>query len=143
MASGTVTEAKVLTALVSHGLAVFFPFDADEAYDLLVDLKDGRFVRVQCKTGRERRGCVLFNACSTDHGRGRQSYTGRADVFGVWCETRDEVYVLDVAVVPQFVGSLRLRPTRNNQASGIRWAADHTVDRWVASLGSAEREVAA
>ncbi len=135
MASGTLTEAKVLTALAERDLSVFLPFDADEPYDLLVDLRDGRFVRVQCKTGRERGGCIVFNACSTDHGRGRRSYQGRADVFGVWCQGRDEVYVVPVADVPRFLGSLRLVPARNNQAKGVRWAADHTLGAWVASLG--------
>jgi len=143
MASGTLCEIEVAAALVRHDLLVARPLDPDGAYDLLVDLDDGRFVRVQCKSGRVVKGAVVFNAHGTDHGRGVGSYLGRADVFAVYCQQVDEVFVVPVLPTHRRMMSLRLVPTRNNQASGIRWAADHTVDRWVASLGSAEREVAA
>jgi hypothetical protein len=33
-----------------------------------------------------------------------------------------------------YLGSLRLRPTRNNQRLGIRFAADYSFENWIAGL---------
>jgi hypothetical protein len=115
------------------GLVVLLPFSQHLPYDLVVHLPDGRFVRVQCKTGRERGGCVLFNSASTDHGRGRIDYRGRADVLAVYCPTLDEVYVVPVDEAAGYVTSLRVRPSRNNQRRGVRAADDHTLERWAAA----------
>lgn len=131
---GDLTEAAVLHAFVAAGLDVLVPWRQDSAYDLAVSLDGESFFRVQCKSGRERDGCVIFNCHSTDHGSGPRDYHGRADVFAVSCPTRDEVYVLDVQTTPKRGAWLRLTPSRNNQVRGIRFAADHTVERWVERL---------
>ena len=125
------TEAVVLTAFVERGWQVWIPWAADSPFDLVASADGTEFVRVQCKSGRERDGRVLFNSAGTDHGRGRLHYRDRADVLAVWCPTVGEVYVVDVHEAPGYVTSLRLRPTRNNQARGVRFAADHTIDRWI------------
>lgn len=127
---GDVTEAAILTAFVRLDVAVLLPWRADLPYDLVVTADHQTFLRVQCKSGRERGGCVLFNSAGTDHGRGRQHYRGRADLLAVWCPTLDEVYVVPVDEAAGFVTSLRVRPSRNNQTRGIRHAADYTVERW-------------
>ena len=130
---GDVTEAAVLAAFVRLELVVLLPWRQDLPYDLAVDRGD-RIIKVQCKSGRVRDGCVLFNSASTDHGRGRIDYRGRADVLAVWCPTVDEVFVVPVEEAAGYVTSLRLEPARNNQVRRIRMAADHTVDRWAAAL---------
>lgn len=108
------------------------PWGADGPYDLVVTCDDRVYLRVQCKSGREKRGCIVFNTHATDHGRGPQLYHGRADVFAVYAPSRDEVYVVEVADLGRS-GWLRLEPTKNNQARGVRFAADHTIDRWTAA----------
>jgi hypothetical protein len=128
---GDVTEGAVLGELTKLGMTVLVPFSSDLPYDLVVHLPDGSFVRVQCKTGRERGDCVLFNSASTDHGAGRQTYVGRADVFAVYCPTLDRVFVVPVEEAAGFVTSLRLRPARNNQRAGTRDAEEHALERWV------------
>jgi hypothetical protein len=133
---GDVTEAAVFAALVRHGLSVLLPFCADEPYDL-VDAGEGRFVRVQCKTGRERPGgTVEFNSLSTDHGRGSRSYVGRADVVGVYCPALERVFMVPVAEATRSKTHLRVRPARNGQARRVRRAEDFDVARWVEQLGS-------
>jgi len=52
---GTRTEAVVLAELVKRGYRVLLPFGHNHRYDLVLDV-EGRFVRVQCKTGRLSRG---------------------------------------------------------------------------------------
>ena len=129
---GEVTEGAVLGELTKLGLTVLVPFSSDLPYDLVVHLPDGRFVRVQCKAGRERGDCVMFNSAATDHGSGRQDYRGRADVFAVWCPTLDRVFVVPVEAAARVVTSLRLRPARNGQRLRTREADEFAIERWVA-----------
>ena len=125
---GTVGEAGVLNALIQRGFEVLVPFGEGLPYDLVVPVRD-EFLRVQCKTAWANRGCLLFNAYATDHGRGPISYDGRADLFGVYFPPEASVFLVPIGDVTQ-AGRLRLEPTRNNQQRRIRWAADYAIDRW-------------
>ncbi len=125
---GNATEAAVLGAFIQRGFDVLVLFGGGQPYDLVVDLGANSFLRVQCKTARPVDGCVVFNGRSTDHGRGRMTYDGLADVFGAYFSPTRTVYVVPVA--PNFAPRLRLRPARNNQKRGIRLAADFEIDRW-------------
>jgi hypothetical protein len=136
MGSGEACEAAVLQAFVTLGFPVLLPFGASLPFDLAVQTRDGAFVRVQCKTGRRRDGCVVFNSCSTDHGSGRRDYRDRADVFGVWCQATSEVYVLPVELAATRATRLRLTRPANGRRRGVRWAADHLIDRWAASAAA-------
>ncbi len=78
----------------------------------------------------------MFNTCSTDHGSGRQPYTGRADVIAVHVSQNEDIFVIPVGECPSFQGMLRLTPPQNNQRRGIRFAADYTLDNWIESLAS-------
>lgn len=95
----------------------------------MVHLAGNCFTRVQCKTGRVRKGALVFNCKSTDHGRGPGTYLGLADLFGVYCPTTDSVYLVPVRDVPTSYAYLRIEAPRNNQQSGIRYAADYDIDR--------------
>jgi hypothetical protein len=119
---GNTTEAAVLRALVERDFAVLVPFGEGHPYDLVIHVEGTRFVRVQCKTARVQKGCLILNSRSTDHSRGAGTYLGLADVFGLYCPPTDQVYLVPVADVPTSQAYLRLEPTRNNQRRGIRWA---------------------
>lgn len=129
--SGNAGEATVLAALARRGFGVLVPFGEGQPYDLAVDLGDGMFVRVQCKTAWPRQGCIIFNSRSTDHGRGPQSYVGLADIFGVYFPPNQAVYLVPIDAVAQFEGRLRVEPTLNNQRRKIRQARDFEIDRWM------------
>ena len=73
---------------------------------------------------------MTFNGHRTDHPRGRRSYAGLADAFGVDYPPDESIYVLPVSELTCQVVSLRLEPTRNNQQLGIRFAAEYEIDRW-------------
>jgi hypothetical protein len=133
---GTIAEAAVRLALLEHGLRVLVPVGDIDPYDLVVHAPDDRFLRVQVKHGRVRGGCVISNACSTDHGRGRQSYAGRADVLAIYAAQLRRTWIVPVETAPRYAVSLRLEPARNNQVTGTRPAADFTLERWAAALTS-------
>jgi hypothetical protein len=132
--TGNASEAAVLNALVGRGLNVLVPFGGGQPYDLVLDVGGGGFVRVQCKTAWSREGCILFNGRTTDHGRGRLSYLGSADLFGVHFPNDGSVYLLPVSEVPVYVVRLRITPTRNNQRRGVRIAADYAIERWTVEM---------
>jgi hypothetical protein len=134
---GNAAEAAVLNALIRAGLMVLMPFGDGTPYDLVVDTSQ-TLIKVQVKCGRIRDNCIVFNSCGTDHGRGRMSYLGRADVFGVHAPQLDRVFVVPVEGCAQLQARLRLTPPRNNQTRRIRFASDYAVESWARSLPRAD-----
>ncbi len=132
---GNAAEAAVLNELIFAGVGVLVPFGGGFAFDLCAVVPPvGDIVRIQVKCGRLRDGCILFNSCSTDHGRGRQNYEARADLIAVYVRESRSVYIVPVDECPSFIGVLRLHPPRNNQRRGIRFAEDYSLEAWLKGL---------
>ena len=128
---GTRSEAAVLSDLVQLGFEVLLPWGHNHRYDLVVDLGH-RFVRVQVKTARVEAGCLLFNTQSIRTNSGAKAVLQRydasqIDVFAAYSPMLRRTYVVPVEDVPSH-GRLRLTPTANNQAKGVRWASDYALD---------------
>jgi PD-(D/E)XK endonuclease len=126
---GQRTEAIVLAELVKRGHRVLVPFGTNHRYDFVLDTPDG-FLRVQCKTGRLRRGVIHFNTISVRSNTKetfRRSYHGEADLFRVYCPETDRVYAVDIEEAASGQGALRVAPTANHQAKSVRWASDHEL----------------
>ena len=130
---GNAVEAEILGALIGRGFAVLIPFGGGHPYDLVMHLRANEFLRIQCKSARRAEGRLLFNSCSTDHGRGRLPYTGLADLFGIYCADIPGVFLVPVKEAAGFVSTLRLTPPRNNQRSRVRLAADYEIGQWTPS----------
>ncbi len=119
---GNLSEARVLAAFVGAGYLVSVPFGSGHKYDFVVD-DSKRLLRVQCKTGRVKNNGLLFNAYSqSGNGGVKMSYRGLADLFAVLNPEDDKVYLIPVDEVGVTDVSLRLAPTLNGQAQGVRWA---------------------
>jgi hypothetical protein len=126
---GELSELIVGAALVRAGYHVAVPLGENHRYDLIVE-KAGTLSRVQVKTGRLRKGAILFNCYSVNsHKAGRlRTYRGSIDFFGVYCPDVKSVYLVPVADVPRnCYGSLRWSPPKNRQHSKIRWAEQYLV----------------
>jgi hypothetical protein len=131
---GDHSQAMVLARLVQAFPQVLVPFGENCRYDLVIAEGD-RFIRVQCKTGRLRKGVITFHASSLTyhHPRNRGTryhshhYRDQADMFGVYCPELDKVYLVPVEEVGINQGSLRVESTKNNQVRKIRWARDYEV----------------
>jgi hypothetical protein len=135
IAQGNAAEAAVLHALAGARIHVLVPFGDGLAFDLAaVAPHDGTVLRIQVKSGRVRKGAVRFNACSSDHGNGRQHYRGRADFIAIHVQSLEQVFMVPVDDCPSFAGFLRLDAPRNNQRKGVRFAADYLFESWVASV---------
>jgi hypothetical protein len=125
---GKASEAVILAALVQLGKSVLIPWN-EERYDLAVD-EGNRLVRIQCKTGTLRNGCIVFKTCITDARRplGDGGYHGQIDAFGVYCPQTQRVYLVPIEVVPsKNFGYLRVEPPLNGQVWRIRWAREYEL----------------
>ncbi|MGH9944607.1 MAG: group I intron-associated PD-(D/E)XK endonuclease [Pyrinomonadaceae bacterium] len=112
---------RILAAFVAAGYFVSVPFGSGHKYDFVVDDSTCLF-RVQCKTGRVKNGVLLFNADSqSGNGSVKMSYRGLADLFAVLNPADGNVYLMPVNEVGVTEVSLRLTPTLNKQAQGVRW----------------------
>jgi hypothetical protein len=125
---GKTTEAMILAALAMLGKTILVPW-GEERYGLALD-DDGRFVRIQCKTGVLRNGCVVFKTCITDARRplGDGGYAGQVDAFAIYCPQLKRAFFVPIeAVTSPFLGYLRVEPPFNGQVRNIRWARDYEL----------------
>ncbi len=98
-ARGKRSEAKILSELVEAGKSVLIPW-GEERYDLALD-EGGRLVRIQCKTGILRGGCVDFKTCVADIRRplGDGGYHGQIEAFAVYCPQTNKSYLVPIEAV--------------------------------------------
>ena len=129
---GDRTTLAVMLVLRELGYGVLVPFGENTRYDLVID--DGNALRkVQCKTGRLRRGAVIWSMCSNyvHHPNPRirhRDYRGEVDFFGVYCAETGGVYLVPMTDLPlRREGALRVDPPRNNQRKFIRQAAKYEI----------------
>ena len=105
------------------------PFGDNSRYDLVVE-QDGKFTRIQCKTGKLKRGAIVFAVASSQYHRGgkRRSYRGQVDAFGVFCPDNAKTYIIPIDDLPIVrEGKLRLASPKNSQVKGIRWATQYEI----------------
>ena len=127
---GDVSELEVIIALTRSGKCLLRPLSAASRYDIAIDNGNGTLVRVQCKTGRLRKGRIVFRVCSTDARRHKGvPYHGQVDAFGVYCPETRLVYLVPMTAIADCgtMSALRVDATRNGQTKRIRLASDFLV----------------
>ncbi len=122
---GETTVAVIIAELMKAGKSVLEPVGDNKRYDLVVD-EDGRFITIQCKTGRYLKGCVEFRTCSNNWRTKKfKDYKGQIELFGVWCPEINKIYFVSVSAVGTSDAKLRIDPPKNGQKKNIRWAKDY------------------
>jgi hypothetical protein len=126
---GAVAEAEITAAALHLGLVVLSPLCEGGRYDLVIDT-GARLLRVQCKWA-SRQGDVLSARCVTSRhtpgGYVRSTYSAHeVDAVAVYAPDTDGCYLIPISEAEgRSTISLRLSPTRNNQATGVHWARDY------------------
>lgn len=126
---GAIAEAEITAAAIHLDLIVLWPVCEGGRYDLAIDTGT-RLLRLQCKWA-SRRGDVLNARCVTSRhtpaGYVRSTYcASEVDAIAVYSPDTGECYLIPIwEVEGHSTVSLRLSPTRNNQASRVRWARDY------------------
>lgn len=124
---GAQAEVAVATALMKAGRHVFVPvFSSHSRVDLVYLDDTGATRRVQCKASKLSGGVITFWACSNT-GKQRKDYRADVDEFGVYSAALNQVYLVPVTEAPSRMACLRLKPTRNSQQAGVRWAKHYLL----------------
>ena len=126
---GARSEAEILAALVAAGKTVLVPWGGHHRYDFVLEEGDGRFVRVQCKSGVYRSGCIYFRTASADRRRPNgDHYVGQVDAFAVYCPTLDASFLVPIEhVSARQLAALRISRPISGQMAGIRWARPYLL----------------
>lgn len=134
---GDISEIMVIGALIRAGYYVSIPFGENQRYDLIAE-KNNILYRIQVKSGRLRKGAILF-ACYSSHshrGGGLRRYDGEIEFFGVYCSEVDSVYLIPIADIAAWQWSLRIDPPKNSQSKKVRWASRYLLESGRGSGGS-------
>jgi hypothetical protein len=135
---GAAAEAAITAAVIQLGLTVLRPLCEGRRYDLIVDLEP-ELLRVQCKLAR-RVGGVLVVAAETcrftPNGHIRKPHSpAEIDAIAAYFPELHRSFLIPMAAFPaRRQISLRLEPTRNNQAEGVRWARDYELEAVIRRL---------
>lgn len=127
---GAVAEAAVAFEAAKLGIGVYRPL-SDERYDLIFDV-GSRLVRVQCKWASTRGDVIvvpLYSSRRTAQGLRRMCYTAdQVDAFAAYSPETERCYFAEFQEVGGLQAlNLRLRPSKNNQSAGVRWARDYEL----------------
>lgn len=125
---GAIAETAIAHEAIKLGIGVYHAY-GDERYDFVFDLRP-QLLRVQCKWAPLEGDVVilrLYSARRTAAGIRRSFYgSDEVDAFAFYCPATDRCYFVAMAEIPgRRQLRLRVNSTRNNQASGIRWAKDY------------------
>ncbi|MGO9319258.1 MAG: group I intron-associated PD-(D/E)XK endonuclease [Solirubrobacteraceae bacterium] len=126
---GAAAEAAITAMAIQLGLTVLRPLCEGRRYDLVIDLEPD-LLRVQCKMARRLSG-VLLVALQTNRytpgGYVSTSYTAaEIDAIAAYSPELHRGFLIPINEASgRRALHLRLDPTRNNQAQGIKWARDY------------------
>jgi hypothetical protein len=131
---GDRSTLAVMTALQQLGYGLYLPFSEKSRCDLILET-DGKLNRLQCKTGRLRKGAIVFSLCS-NYGHHRnpatrhRQYHGEIDLFAVYCPETNGVYLVPIKDVPgKRQAYLRVDRALNQQNKRIRLASRYEIAR--------------
>ena len=131
--TGDISEQAAITRLLQCGYIVLTPYGQMHRYDLVIEDADGKFWRVQVKTGwlNEDHSIIRFATASsmnyTVKNKGWRNYRGQCEYFAVYVEDLNKVYLLPVDDVGTSLATLRLVPSKNHQEKHVRWAKDYEL----------------
>ena len=134
---GIVAETKIAAEALAAGVGVAKPM-GDERYDLIFDI-EGRLLRIQCKWAVKLGEVVVIRSRRVRRGPEgpiRRTYlASEIDAMVGYCADLDACYFLPLNLsVQRAAVQLRLSPTRNNQAQGVKWARDFELGATLKAL---------
>lgn len=123
---GEIGEAMVIADLMSQGHDIAIPFGHNQPYDLIVIRReDGRLEKVQVKYTTSD-GSVIRAVIRSSSAWVAHRYTAdEVDWIAVYEATMSSCFYIPSSVWDgRQQLALRLKPTKNGQTKGIRWAGD-------------------
>jgi hypothetical protein len=141
---GAAAEAAIAAMVIELGLTVLRPLSEGRRYDLVIDLEP-KLLRVQCKLARRLSGVLSVHAKTnryTPAGYVSTSYTAaEIDALCAYAPEQHKCYLIPVGEISgRRAVHLRLDPTRNNQARGIKWARDYELRAMIRKIRSGQED---
>lgn len=125
-AKGERSVGAIIARFLKIGIPVSVPLSDNLRYDLVVE-KEGVLLKIQCKTGRLRGDVIEFNTASSHFKTyKRTAYRKDVDLFAVYCEEVDGVYLVPVSEVGETEGYLRIADPIKKRP-GQRFAKDFQI----------------
>ena len=129
---GSIAESAIAHAAIKLGISVSKPLTDGDRYDLIFDLKPD-LVRVQCKWASLADDVVRIRCYScrrTRDGQKKRGYSSsEVDALAAYCSDLDRCFYFPIDWLDgRATIQLRLRPTRNNQQSGVNWADEFAFE---------------
>jgi hypothetical protein len=124
---GNLTLAKLLVALTERGKIVLTPFGEGGRYDLMID-EGEKVLRVQCKTGKLMKDCIVFNNYSQS-AAGTKKYGTSIDAYGVYCPQNGKIYLVPASECLGYKTRLLIEPTEDarKKRKNIRLAIQYEI----------------
>jgi len=135
---GAIAESAIVHAAIKLGIGVYKPLSDGERHDLIFGVGN-ELLRIQCKWAPLHDDVIVVRCYSsrrTREGLRRKVYTAsEVDAIAAYCPDLNRCFMV---LAGRFDGHaqlvLRLRPSRNNQRSGINWADDFAFDATLGTL---------
>jgi hypothetical protein len=128
---GAAAEAAITAMVIQLGFTVLRPLCEGRRYDLVIDLEP-QLLRVQCKLARHLEGVLTVQLKTnryTPNGYVSTGYTStEVDAIAAYSPAIHRCFLIPIYEISgRRAIHLRLDPTRNNQAQGIKWARDYEL----------------
>lgn len=108
------------------GFSVLQPEGDSNSFDFVV-YTGVDFIRIQCKSGRYKNGCIKFDTKSNGWSQNKRDYTGDIDYFAVWSKELEQSYLIPIEECGKTSKSLRVdEPGVSNP--NISFADDFRID---------------
>ncbi len=133
-------EAAVATAAMELGLTVLRPLSEGRRYDVVIDCEP-ILLRVQCKLARRHLGVLVValqtNRCTPDGYLSTSYSAAEVHAIAAYDPENRRCFLIPIReAAGRRAIHLRLDPTKNNQAQGVKWARDYEFDATISRLRS-------
>ena len=126
---GEITEQQVAVEFLKLGVLISKPLVQSSKYDFVADINHNLY-KIQVKTGTFKENAYLEFATSTSHtnAKGTVNHSYTSDEIDYFATIYDnECYIIPVTECGCRGQRLRLKPTKNGQTVGIKFAKDYLL----------------
>ena len=133
---GTVTELHCILGLTNLGIRCLKPVDESSKYDVVADLGQGKFIRIQCKTSswatdtkEEKVAFTISTCCATTNTKSttRHKYSkDDIDYFYTWFQGQG--YLVSIEEANGLTFRWRYEYPATNQKQGIHIANEYKIE---------------
>lgn len=137
---GIKCELECAIKLIEVGLIVSVPYGNTSRYDLVVDIGNSKFLRIQCKTAHlnDNGGYTICTANQqfTASARNVKHYT-KEQIDFICSIIENQLVVIPVELIEKSKSKIfrsHNNPPKNNLCSTINWIEDYTIEKQILPL---------